>query len=249
MTTQTQWHDNKELWQVSEPILFAEERIQATAGEVDKVAALLQLQPASAVLDMCCGIGRHSLELARRGHTVTGVDKTADYLAKARLQAEAEGLPVEFIQQEMNAFCRLDSFDAAISMYTSFGYYEDPADNQRVLLNICASLKPGGKLMIDLHGKESLSRIFRRQTWRRCGEYIVLEEHTPLDDWARLHNHWIVLKGSERHDFEFKLHLYSAAELKAMLLKAGFSGVAACGSLSGKPYDHEAQRLVVVATK
>jgi SAM-dependent methyltransferase len=249
MTAQTQWHDNKELWQVSEPILFAEERIEAATGEVDKIVALLQLQQASAVLDMCCGIGRHTLELARRGHSVTGVDKTAAYLAKARQRAKTESLSIELVQQEMKAFCRLDTFDAALSLFTSFGYYDDPLDNQRVLLNICASLKAGGKLIVDLHGKESLARIFKKQTWRRCGEYIVMEEHTPVDDWARLHNHWILLKGSERHDFEFKLHLYSAAELKSMLLAAGFAEVVAYGSLTGKPYDHEANRLIVVATK
>jgi SAM-dependent methyltransferase len=249
MTAQTQWHDNKEFWQVTEPILFSQERLASTAGEVDKVTALLLLQPASAVLDMCCGIGRHSLELARRGHKVTGVDKTAAYLAKARQSAEAEGLPVELVQQEMKTFCRLDTFDAALSLFTSFGYYDDPADNQRVLLNICASLKTGGKLIIDLHGKETLARVFKKRSWDQRGEYIIMEERTVLDDWARIHNHWTLLKGNERHDFELTLHLYSAAELKAMLFAAGFSEVVAYGSLGGKPYDQEAQRLAVVATK
>jgi SAM-dependent methyltransferase len=249
MTAQTQWHDNKEFWQVAEPIMFSQERLVAAAGEVDKVTALLQLPPASAVLDMCCGIGRHSLELARRGHKVTGVDKTAAYLAKARQSADADGLPVEFVQQEMRTFCRLDTFDAALSLFTSFGYYDDPADNQRVLLSVCASLKTGGKLIIDLHGKESLARIFRKRSWEPRGEYTVMEERTVLEDWGKIHNHWTLLKGDKRHDFDLTLHLYSATELKSMLLAAGFSKVVAYGSLDGKPYDHEAQRLVIVATK
>jgi SAM-dependent methyltransferase len=249
MTAQTQWHDNTDFWRIIEPVIFSPERLAATTGEVDKVTALLRLQPASAVLDMCCGIGRHSLELARRGHKVTGVDKTAAYLAKAREHADAEGLPVEFVQQEMKAFCRLDTFDAAMSLFTSFGYYDDPADNQRVLLNICSSLKTGGKLIVDLHGKETLAHVFKKRSWDRHGDHIIMEERTVVDDWAKVYNHWTLLDGSQRHDFEFTLHLYSAAELKAMLRKAGFGKVEAYGSFDGKPYDHEAQRLVVVATK
>lgn len=249
MSASTQWHENDEFWRVTEPILFAQERLAGTAGEVDNITALLQLQPASAVLDMCCGIGRHSLELARRGHTVTGIDRTAVYLARARRSAEAEGLPVEFVQQEMSTFCRPDTYDAAISLFTSFGYYKDPADNHRVLANICASLKTGGNLMIDLHGKETLARIFKKRSWDRHGDYIVMEERTVIDDWARLQCHWTLLKGSERHDFEYELHLYSAGELKAMMLAAGFGKTQAYGSFDGEPYDHEAKRLIVMATK
>lgn len=249
MTAQTEWHDNEEFWHIAEPVLFDPKRLDGTAAEIDKITALLQLQPASAVLDMCCGIGRHSLELAHRGHKVTGVDRTAGYLAKARQRAEADGLPVEFVQQEMKTFCRLDTFDAALSLFTSFGYYDDPADNQRVLLNICASLRTGGKLIVDLHGKENLARIFQPRGWERRGEYILMEERSIVDDWAAIQTRWTILKGSERHDFEFALHLYSAAELKAMLLAAGFGNARAYGSLDGKPYDHEAQRLIVVATK
>jgi len=181
------------------PVLFSEERLKAAPQEVDQVSALLQLQPDSKVLDVCCGVGRHSLELARRGHCVTGVDRTAAYLSEARKRAEAESLPAEFVQQEMKAFCRLDAFDAAISMFTSFGYYEEPADNQQVLANICASLRESGKLLVDLHGRENLARVFRPRDWHRVGDYMVIEERVLADDWSRITNHWMLIKGSERH--------------------------------------------------
>jgi SAM-dependent methyltransferase len=243
------WHDTPEFWQLAEPIIFSPARIAATPVEIDKIAALLPLPPASVVLDACCGIGRHSLELARRGHLVTGVDQVASYLARARQAALAEGLTVEFIPQDMRSFCRPQSFDAALSLFTSFGYYDDPAANQRVLLNIAASLKTGGKFLLDVHGKESLARIFQKRQWEQSGEYAVIEEHEVLDDWARVRNHWILLQGSERHDLEFTLRLYSATELKTMLLAAGFTAVQAYGSLDGIPYNHEAKRLIIVATK
>jgi len=249
MAAHTEWHDSDEFWRVCAPVLFAEERLTSTPAEVDRMLTLLQLRPDSDVLDLCCGIGRHSLELARRGHRVTGVDRTAAYLHQARERADTERLAAEFIKQDMKSFCRPEAFDGAISMFTSFGYYEDRADNQQVLANVFTSLRKGGRLMVDLHGRENLARIFRPRDWRRSGEYIVMEEREILDDWARLHNRWILLKGSRRHDFEFTLHLYSAVELKAMMLDAGFKTARAYGSLDGKPYDHEAKRLIVVATK
>jgi hypothetical protein len=78
---------------------------------------------------------------------------------------------------------------------------------------------------------------------------MVMEERTILDDWRRLRNNWTVFKGRKRYDFEFVLYLYSASELKAMMLSAGFGATEAYGSLEGRPYDHEAERLIIVATK
>jgi SAM-dependent methyltransferase len=249
MTAQTEWYDNDTLWEVSRPFMLNEKFWTSAPAEIDQVTALLSLQPGSTVLDLCCGPGRHSLELARRGHKVTGVDRTGTYLDEARTRAAAESLHIELVKQEMKTFCRLDSFDAAILMFTSFGYHEDREDDRRVLLNVCASLKPGGRFIVDIVGKENLARMFRSRDWSEIDGTIRLDERTVVDDWSRLKNRWIYLKGEQRHEFEFGLNLYSASELKAMMLAAGFSKAQVYGSLDGKPYDHEAKRLIVVATK
>jgi 2-polyprenyl-3-methyl-5-hydroxy-6-metoxy-1,4-benzoquinol methylase len=114
------WHEDDEFWRTA---ISGElrERWDAAPGEVEKAMALLDIEPPAAVLDLCCGIGRHSLDLARRGFAVTGVDRTRDLLEEARRLADADGLAVELVEQDMRAFRRPGAFDAAISMLTSFG--------------------------------------------------------------------------------------------------------------------------------
>src|SRR5438309_10412659 len=157
------WYQDDHFWKVVEPILFGEKRVANAATEVDHLTKLLTLQPPAKVLDLCCGLGRHSLELARRGFDVTGVDSTGVYLRRAQKQAQAENLNVEFVQEDMRQFCRPETFDITLNLFTSFGYFESPAEDRRVLVNVHKSLKSGGRLVLDLMGKEIIARVFRER--------------------------------------------------------------------------------------
>jgi len=154
------WHEDDEFWAALEAQLFDEARLQVAAAEVTHATGLLGLGAGARVLDLCCGLGRHSLELARWGCEVTGVDRTALYLGRARELAAAENLPIEFIQADMRAFRREGAFDGAISLFTSFGYFENPDEDLQVLRNLHASLRPGGRLAMQMAGKEVLARCF-----------------------------------------------------------------------------------------
>src|SRR5206468_5375646 len=115
----------------------------------------------ASVLDLCCGPGRHSLEFARHGFQVTGVDRTARYLDAARAAATGEGLTVEFVQGDMPHFQRPAAFDVALNLFTSFGYFEDEAEDLCVLRHLHTSLKPGGQVLLEMAGKEPLARDFQ----------------------------------------------------------------------------------------
>ncbi len=96
MSAPNAWYSEDAFWHLFEPVLFNPQRIARAREEVDSLARLLPIEPGSSVLDLCCGIGRHSLELARRGCHVTGVDHTQTYIEKARTAAAQEGLAAEF---------------------------------------------------------------------------------------------------------------------------------------------------------
>ena len=130
------------------------------------------------MLDLCCGPGRHSLEFARRGFRVTGVDRTAHYLTTARAAATREGLTVEFVQEDMRHFHRPAAFDLALNLFSSFGYFEDVANDLRVLQHLHDSLKSGGQVLLEMAGKEPLARMFQPRTWHRHAERdeYLLEE-------------------------------------------------------------------------
>lgn len=243
------WHEDDDFWETMAPTMFPERRWAAAWEEVDHVIALLGLEPPARILDLCCGPGRHSLELARRGFRVTGVDRTPAYLEKARKQAEAEGLAIEFVQEDMRRFCRPNSFDGAINLFTSFSYFEDPDEDRKVVSNLHSSLGDGARLVMELMGKEVLARIFRGRTWEEGRDFILLQECKIARDWTWAENRWIKLDGQTRKEFNVCHRLYSAAELRALLLDCGFKSVDLYGDRPGAPYDQEAKRLVAVAHK
>ena len=244
----TVWHEQDLFWQTVP--LFDQEHLEAAPAEVDALISLLGIVPPSVVLDLCCGVGRHSLELARHGFHVTGVDRTATYLQTARQRASAEELDVEWIEADMRAFVRGEAFDVAINLYTSFGYFEDPAEDHLVASNLYRSLKPAGALVMELMGKEVLARIFQPRDWVELPDgTLFLQERRVNRDWTWIENRWILVKDGHKQAFEVSHRLYDGAGLRALLLGTGFETVDLYGDLGGAPYDIDARRLVAVARK
>jgi 2-polyprenyl-3-methyl-5-hydroxy-6-metoxy-1,4-benzoquinol methylase len=117
--------------------------------------------PSGTVLDFACAPGRYTIPLAQRDFRVTGVDCTSFLLDKARTYATTAHVQVEWVQDDMRRFSRAHAFDLAVNLVTSFGYFETPQEHRRVVQNVAASLKPGGRFVLDVLGKEVLARIFQ----------------------------------------------------------------------------------------
>ena len=117
------------------------------------------------------------------------------------------------------------------------------------MANVHRSLKPGGKFVIDVMGKEVLASVFRERDWREEDGALILEERKVSNDWSWIENRWILFKDGKRYENRLSLRLYSAAELETLLKSCGFASVNIYGDFTGTPYDHNARRLVVVASK
>jgi SAM-dependent methyltransferase len=243
------WYEDENFWNVSYQILFPEESFKQASEQVDDLVSLLKPEPYSRVLDLCCGVGRHSLELARRGFKVTGVDLTERYLNEAKKKAKERRLKIDFVHEDMRKFVRPDSFDFVINMFTSFGYFEKLEDDKKVAKNIYKSLKKGCNFLIDMTGKEILSRIFRERDWYEIEDTLVLEERKLKEHWSGIETRWIMFKDDKRKEVKFSLRLYSAVELINLLKECGFSGVEIYGDLKGASYNNRAKRLVAIAKK
>ena len=251
MTEQTRkaWYEQDGFWQTFEATIFDAERRALAPTEVERVIELLALEPGQRICDLCCGVGRHSLEMARRGFQVTAVDRTERYIEEARRVGKAEGLAIEFVREDMRDFCRPDTFDAMLNLFTSFGYFDAQRDDRRTLENAYRSLRKGGRLILDLMSKEIMARLFGPRDWRRVDGGILLEDRKIVDDWGRIENTWTLIKDGEQKQGFFSHRLYSATELRRLLEACGFRDVAAYGSLAGVPYDEKAERLVIVGRK
>lgn len=242
------WHEDTEFWEAFQPFVFPPEKFEEAPGQIEQLLSLLNLPSDAHVADIPCGLGRHAVELAKRGDRVTAVDATASYLSQAREHAADADVEVEFVHEDMRTFRRPESFDAILNLYTSFGYFETWDDDERTARNFYESLKPGGVLLMSLASKEILDRTFEKRTWsERDGRYI-LEEHEIKDDWSWIENRWIIVD-DQVQEFTVSHRLYSAFELSELLERVGFDGVAIHGDFEGSDYDETANRLVIVARK
>ena len=168
----------------------------------------------------------------------------------ARAQAEREGLCVEFVQSDMGDFLCPSAFDGAVNAFTSFSYFEDPADGHRVASNLFQSLTRGGALLIDTQGKEVIAHTFRERDWHEEEDgTLMLEERKMQPGWDSIDVRWTLLKGSDQKDVALGHRLHSANELLRWLEGAGFAQVDVYTDLEGAPYDQNARRLVAVARR
>ena len=247
--TKREWFDDDAFWVEMYPFMFSEQRFADAAAAADKLATLANPR-GKAILDLCCGPGRFSIALAQKGFAVTGVDRTAFLLDKARLRAGRAGATIEWIQADMRDFVRPAAFDAVISMFTSFGYFDDKQDDLTVLRNMLTSLKPGGTCVIDVVGKEWLARVLQPTTSESLPDgSVLLQRHEIFDDWTRIRNELILIRDGRTSTFKFHHTIYSGQELRDRLELIGFRDVRLHGNLNGDDYGPRAERLIAVARK
>jgi SAM-dependent methyltransferase len=241
------WFADAAFWTDYAPLLFGSERWAEVPAVVDSILALSGAQPGSAVLDMCCGPGRHALEFASRGHRVVGVDITGPYIEAARDSARAMGLSAEFIQADARSWSRPAAFNLALNLFTSFGYFGTKAEDSLLLENVRESLAPGGVFVMDLVGKETAARDFTEGEWFERDGRLILTEFTVVGAWEGLCNRWVMVDGDRRVDRSWVQRLYAATELRDSLTAAGFASVDTFGTWAGAPYGASAERLIAVA--
>ncbi|HEX2491988.1 MAG TPA: class I SAM-dependent methyltransferase [Blastocatellia bacterium] len=243
------WFEDESFWSELYPFMFPEERFRLAEEQIEKVLALVNYKEGK-VLDLCCGPGRHSLALAKRGIQVTAVDRSEFLLRKAKEEAAKSNLEIEFVSDDMRHFIRADSFNLILNMLTSFGYFEDKEDDLKVLRNAYQSLKPEGAILIDIFGKEPLARKFQATISTDCGDGLLLIQRNEIcEDWTRCRNEWILVKDGTAKTFNFQTRLYSGQEMKDILHRAGFEEVNVFGDLDGNNYGIDADRLIAVGRK
>jgi SAM-dependent methyltransferase len=244
-----EWFEDDEFWRDFYPYIFSAERFAAAPAEVSSTMALAQCA-GGGLLDLCCGPGRHSVEFARRGFHVTGVDRSPFLLDRAREHATQSGVSIEFIKEDMRNFVRPANFDLACSLFTSFGYFEDEQDNLRVLRNLYLSLKDSGVLVVEVLGKERLARVWKDTMCTELEDGSLMFQRPQIrDDWTRIRSEWTLVKDGRARSFTFEHTVYSGRELKDGLLSCGFNQVQLFGDQQGSPYGLDAQRLIAVARK
>ena len=196
---------------------------KTTQAEVDFIVEEATLKPGGHVLDIMCGYGRHSLELATRGINVTAVDNLPDYINEIKQKSATKNLPVECICVDILEMQIDQEFDAVICMGNSLQFF-DEEDLIRILSNISAQLKTGGKFFINTWSLAEIAiKNFKDKSWSRIGELLFLTDSKFLFHPTRIETSSIIItdKG-EKEEKRGIDYIYSISELESMLNKTGF---------------------------
>lgn len=222
-------------------------------GQIDGVERFLSLEPRSRVLDLACGAGRQTLEIARRGHRVLGIDSSEGALAEARQAARAEKLNVHFLKADARNIPYRADFDAVTVLFGAFGYLPGERDDLKVLASVQKALKPGGKLLLDLLNKEWLMRHFEPHIWEPGEDgkgAVVLDQISYNFESGRLDNRRTIVGADGTRTPSFvSIRIHTLTEVKTLLAAAGLDYRQSFGGFDGSAYGMDSPRLIVLAER
>ena len=235
------------------PRIYSERLSQdATERETEFAVRALGLQEGDRVLDLACGHGRHAVALAGRGMVVTGQDLNEDYLQMAQEDAARVGVEIETVHGDMRDIPFTDEFDAAINMFTAFGYFDSEDEDLRVLKAVEKALKSGGKLLLDTINREWVLANYVQNDWHTDDDGNTYLEHREFDlvtGRNRVTFNIVTADGKRRESPGHDVRLYSLTELARLLDIAGLRLSVTYGDYDGAPYAINTPRMIVVATK
>jgi SAM-dependent methyltransferase len=217
---------------------------------VARLVDLLSLPLGAKVLDIPCGQGRHSHLLAEAGFEVTGLDYS-NYLLK-RARERGTGSRLRYVKGDMR---RLPArwtgrFDAVVNLFTSFGFFQDPADDLRTISEFARVLRPGGILIWHGASRDGImSGFLDRDWWRASDGTMVAHERTfdPLSGVLTIRVDWSDQTSSGERDH--RIRLYTASYLTELLADVGLVTTEAYDSWSEEPLTRASSEMLLVAHK
>jgi SAM-dependent methyltransferase len=225
-----------------------------TEATADFLVRALELSPGARVFDQCCGTGRLSIALARRGHDVLGVDLIERYVARASAAAASDDVRARFVAADAFAFAPDEPCAGAFNWWTSFGYADDDATNVRMLARAHDALRPGAAFALDFHNVARLLRGFREHVVTRRttseGEIVLVRESAIDLPCGRLDKRWIYfLPDGRRIAHDSAVRLYLPSDLGRLLGEAGFADVRFFGDLHGGDLSLDSPRCIALARR
>jgi SAM-dependent methyltransferase len=222
-----------------------------TLKQVDFAVERLGLEPPARILDLAGGHGRHAIPLAQRGFRVTLLDLSEPSLAVARERAADAGVELDIVHADMRDIAYDEEFDAVLNLFTAFGYFEDEADDVRLVERMARALVPGGALLVDLVSLFGIVREFQPRSWLDVGDgWTMLDEREYDVHTGRSAAAWTFLgPNGERRELRHSVRLYTLPELRSMLGGAGLTVEGAWLNWDGEEYRFDGRGRMIVAAR
>ncbi|HKO34901.1 MAG TPA: methyltransferase domain-containing protein [Pyrinomonadaceae bacterium] len=232
---------------------------EQTTAESDFLVQNLNCEPGARVLDVPCGNGRLTFELANRGYRVTGVDLAEEFIAEARARAaglinppaKAGGTDLDasaqFILGDMRNIEGVGLYDGAFCFGNSFGFLEY-ADMEKFLAGVARALKPGGRFLVNTAmAAESVLPDFEEQSCHEMGDLVMTIKERYVAEESCVDSEYVFERNGEIDSRKAKHWIYTVAEIRRMLEQAGFEVLRCFGSLQGEAFKLGERELFIVS--
>ena len=226
-------------------MLYKHRDFKEAKSLLDNLISLLNLHSGSRVLDCGCGRGRHSVYLAEKGFETTGIDLCTNNIEPLK---KYETKNLTFYTHDIRNLFRINYYDAVLSLFTSFGYFEKDTENNKAIKSMASALKKDGWLVLDFMNAEKKSKELI------CDEKINIEGiHFAIKRFSE--NGFIIkeitVSDKEKHlVFREKVKAYKQAELENFLTQNGIERVHLLGDYELNPFDEKkSDRLILIGRK
>ena len=218
--------------------------------DVARMIEVMELPVGARILDCPCGQGRHAHLLAEAGYDVDGVDYSRELLERAK--ARGTGATLRYARADMRKLPERWSgrFDAVLNVFTSFGFFDDPGDDVRVIAEFARVLRPGGVLLWHGASRDGVAaRFLARDWWRTSDGTLVAQERSfdPLSGTLTVRSEWEGRKASG--DRTHRIRLYTATRLAELCRDAGLIVERSFDGWTTAPLRRVSSEMLLVARK
>ena len=227
------------------PVVYAHRSVESAEPESRFAIEQLALAPHARVLDLCCGNGRHLVHLRKHTDNVIGLDYSGDLLAIARKTASAQ-----LIRADMRAIPITGAMDAVVNFFTSFGYFEDEAENHAVVHGVSNALKPSGRFMIDYVNPAYARETLVPESEREQDGYLIQETRWISESNGRLNKRTtLTTDGHIRAELGESVKLFTLEDLTELLESERLMVDTVFGDVDGSTFDTTSPRMIIIGSK
>ena len=220
---------------------------ERTGQEIDFVLEYIHVVPGGTILDVGCGHGRHSVELAQRGFQVVGIDPSAAMIEAARARASEAGVKLKFIQARGEAFSWDGKFDGIICLFTTLGQIDEDGENSHMVAHLARMLRPGGTFIVEVPNPAWVLENLKTEEHFGGGEFytnVTRQYQTPEKILTEIFN---IVSPTSSKKYLLRYRLFDLDELYKLLSDAGFQIIGTYGGYTNTPLKTESPITVAVS--
>lgn len=223
----------------------------STKKQIDFVLNQVELNAESRILDMCCGYGRHSMELAKRGYQVTGIDYSRELIEIAKSKCENEGIEnVRFEEGDIRRYNESKLFDLTISMFVSLGYFENEDENISAIKVLCNSVRENGYLFLDLYNYNKMYSEYENKMRYPGGIEVTTQRKFDKDNKIAYINKIVKSKTSDDDKrYEMRIRVYTMDEIISICAANNMRLYKSFGNYDGSAFDKESDKMLLLFKK